>query len=246
MASYHLSVKSGKRGKAANHASYIAREGKHGSGERKADLVAVEHGNLPDWANGDPLVFWKAADQHERINGAAYREIEIALPSELTNDQNLELVREFVKQEVGEKPFHLAVHSPEAALGKVDQTHAHIMLSDRKPDEIERGPELHFKRYNPVNPELGGCKKDSGGRDKITLNNEVIARRERFASLQNSHLEKHGHEARVDHRSNRERGIKMEPERHLGHVGIKTMTEEEKLAYHAKRQKKSKSEATPQ
>jgi hypothetical protein len=235
MASYHLSVKSGKRGKAANHAAYIAREDKHGKGDRKLDLIAVEHGNMPQWAGDCPSIFWKAADANERVNGAAYRELEIALPCELTNSQNLDLVREFVRQEVGGKPFHFAVHAPEAALGKMNQPHAHIMLSDRTPDGIERSPEIHFKRYNAANPEQGGCKKDSGGRDKITLKNELITRRERFATLQNEYLEKHGHVARVDHRSNRERGIEQEPERHLGRVGIKKMTEDDKLLYRSKR-----------
>jgi hypothetical protein len=235
MASYHLSVKSGKRGKAANHAAYIAREDKHGKGDRKLDLIAVEHGNMPEWANGDPSTFWRAADTNERVNGAAYREFEVALPSELTTDQNLELVREFVRQEVGIKPFHFALHAPEAALGKMNQPHAHIMLSDRKPDGIERSIDLHFKRYNTANPELGGCKKDSGGRDKLTLKNELVTRRESFAILQNAHLKMHGHDARVDHRSNRERGIDQEPERHLGHVGIKKMTDDQKVAYQANR-----------
>jgi len=39
-------------------------------------LVFVQHGNLPAWANGDPAIFWKAADKYERANGAAYREFE--------------------------------------------------------------------------------------------------------------------------------------------------------------------------
>lgn len=245
MASYHLSVKSGKPGKAASHAAYIAREGKHGKNEIKLDLMAKEHGNLPEWANGSPATFWKMADMHERINGATYREFEIALPAELSTNQNLELVRAFIKKEVGEKPYQFAIHAPNAALGEVAQPHAHIMLSDRKPDGIERSPDQHFKRYNPTNPEQGGCKKDSGGKDRGTLKNELVSRRENWAELQNFHLEKHGHTARVDHRSNRDRGIKQEAEKHLGHVAIKKMTTEDKKHYTDRRQSEQRT-ANPQ
>ena len=49
MASYHLSVKVGAKGKALPHANYIAREGdyKTRQGEK---LEATEHGNMPEWA----------------------------------------------------------------------------------------------------------------------------------------------------------------------------------------------------
>ena len=215
MASFHFSIKSGKKGKAANHAAYIAREGKHGKGENRQDLVAMDHGNLPDWANGNPAAFWKMADANERVNGAAYRELEIALPSELTKEQNMELVKDLIKNQVADKPFQYAIHEPQASLGKVRQPHLHLMFSDRKPDGIFRGPEQHFKRFNPKNPNQGGCKKDSGGKEKFVLKEELISSRESVAKIQNAHLEQHGHAARVDHRSNRERGIEREPERHI-------------------------------
>lgn len=238
MASYHFSVKTGKRGKAANHAAYIAREDKHGKDERKFDLIAVEHGNLPPWANDSPTTFWTAADEYERMNGSTYKELEIALPTELSVKQNLELVREFIKKEVGEKPYQVAIHAPLAALGKLNQPHAHIMLSDRKPDGIERTAAQHFKRHNSLTPELGGCKKDSGGKEKSILKEELVSRRRGWAELQNAHLEKHGFAARVDHRSNKDRGIDQDPERHLGNVGVKKMTEDEKTALQAERKVK--------
>jgi hypothetical protein len=243
MASFHLSIKSGKRGKASEHAAYIAREGKYGKEEKKEDLVVVEHGNLPEWANGNPSTFWKAADDYERANGAAYKEYELALPSELTNDQQLELAREFVKQQIGVKPFQMAIHAPIAALGAVKQPHAHVMFSDRKPDGIARSPKQLFKRFNPAHPELGGCKKDSGGKDPATLKSDLKTRRANFADLQNQILEKYGHSARVDSRSYRERGIEKEPEKHLGAAAIKQMDEEDKAQIKDRRQKAKKQNA---
>ena len=241
MSSFHFRINSGKKGKAVNHAVYIAREGRHGKQDQQSDLIAKAHGNLPEWAHGNPKAFWQMADSHERTNGATYREFEVALPSELSASQNLELVYALIKHEIKDKPYEFAIHAPNAALGEVAQPHAHIMFSDRKPDGIERSPGQHFKRHNPNNPELGGCKKDSGGKDRGTLKNELVSRRENWAALQNSSLEKHGHTARVDHRSNRERGIEREPERHLGYVAIKMMSTEDKAYYKDQRQSRQQS-----
>lgn len=228
MASYHLSIKSGKKGKAANHAAYIAREGKHGKNDETQDLVFRAHGNLPDWAEDDPMSFWKMADQHERANGAAYREFEVALPAELTIEQQKELLMGFINKNIGQKPYQTAIHAPTAALGGVAQPHAHLMFSDRAPDGIDRPAEQHFKRHNPVNPELGGAKKDSGGKPRAELRDEVCSVRESWAQLQNASLEMHGHAARVDHRSHKDRGIDAKPERHLGQSGVKKMSDEER------------------
>jgi len=227
MASYHFSVKSGKRGTAVEHARYISREGKYSTEERAQDLVFKDHGNLPSWANGNPIEFWKTADEKERTNGAVYREYEVALPSELTNEQNLDLVKELIKDEVGDKSFQFAIHCPNAALGGVLQPHLHLMFSDRKPDGISRGAEQHFKRFNRKHPEDGGCRKDSGGKDRFVLAEELSSIRESVAQIQNKHLEKHGHQASVDHRSNHERGIDQEPERHLGRSTIKKLKDSE-------------------
>ncbi|MCI3049250.1 hypothetical protein ML378_26340, partial [Escherichia coli] len=43
-----------------------------------------------------------------------------------------------------------------------NQPHAHIMMSQRVNDGIERTPEQYFRRYNARYPERGGAKKDSG------------------------------------------------------------------------------------
>lgn len=243
MASYHLTIKNGKRGSAANHAEYIARVGKFGKSLDTPDLVALEHHNLPDWANDDPFSFFKASDKGERVNGAAYRELEIALPSELTHEQQQALGREFIQQVIGEKPCLLAFHSPTAALGDVPQDHLHAMFSDRIPDHILRAPEQHFMRYNANHPERGGCKKSSGGKLPHELSGELFEMRKKFAELQNQHLEKHGHETRVSHLSNRDRGIETKPERHLGSGSIKKMTPEEKTQYRANRQNQQSASA---
>lgn len=44
--------------------------------------------------------------------------------------------------------------------------------------------------------------------------------REEWAHLCNRHLERHGHEARIDHRSLAEQGIEREPTIHVGYAGM--------------------------
>ncbi|MET3133585.1 hypothetical protein AAKU55_003875 [Oxalobacteraceae bacterium GrIS 1.11] len=224
MASYHLTAKIGAKGKAGPHAAYIAREGKYSEKARYEDLEAKATGNMPKWAEQNPANFWLAADEHERANGSTYREIEVALPRELTPDQRRELVEAFVQQEIGDKhAYQWAIHIPKAALEKGEQPHAHIMYSERKRDGIERDPEQYFKRYNSKNPERGGAQKASGGKTAAALKDELVATRERWAELQNAHLERHGHDARVDHRSLKDQGIERAPEKHLGGVGVRAL-----------------------
>jgi hypothetical protein len=228
MASFHLSIKNGKKGKAASHSAYIAREGKYGRNGKGEDLQLRQHGNLPSWAGDQPAIFWSAADKFERSNGTAYVEFEMALPVELTATQRVELVKEFAERVGGNKPYEFAIHAPEAALGKVSQPHAHLMVNNRVPDDVDRPRELHFRRYNAAHPELGGCKKDSGGRHRGEMKVLAVSVRETWAQLQNQYLEKEGHADRVDHRSYRDRGLDKVPERHLGYAKINQLSPQDR------------------
>jgi len=224
MASYHLTAKIGAKGKAAAHAAYISREGKYTGRERYEDLEATAAGNMPRWAEHAPAYFWNAADEHERTNGSAYREIEVALPRELNPDQRRELVEDFVRRELGDQHvYQWAIHTPKAALEKGEQPHAHIMYSERRLDGIERDPDQFFKRYNAKNPERGGAQKASGGKARGAMKDELLATRQRWAEVQNEHLARHGHEVRVDHRSLKDQGIDRTPEKHLGGAGVRAL-----------------------
>ena len=226
MASYHCSVKVGGKGKAGPHAEYIARIGKYSGSARFEDCEYTEHGNMPGWAIENPQYFWAAADEYERANGATYREIMVALPRELTPAQRIELVRDFVLQEIGSfHPYSLAIHNPTAAIEGGEQPHAHIMYNERTLDGIERDPNEFFKRYNAKNPEKGGCKKDSAGTPE-----RLAATRERWANIQNEHLTRHGHDVQVDHRSYADQGIDRQPEKHLGRKGIRRLKDQDIFA----------------
>ena len=221
MASYHCTVKVGSKGKAAAHAAYISREGKYSGRERYEDLEATGYGNMPKWAEHNPAHFWNAADEYERANGTAYREIEVALPRELNEEQRRELVTDFIQQQLGDRhAYQWGIHTPKAALEGGEQPHAHIMYSERALDGIERDPAQYFKRYNAKSPERGGCRKDSAGTEE-----RLQATRRLWAEVQNAHLERHGHAVRVDHRSLADQGIDRAPERHLGGRGVRKLQE---------------------
>lgn len=232
MASFHHCLKSGKKGKAAAHAAYITRSGKH---RDRDDVVCTGHGNMPEWTGNDPIAFWRAGDKYERKNAAVYREHVCAVPNELTRQQQIELVQVMVQEMVGQKPYQFAVHAPTSALEGRENVHVHLMFSDRMADGIERPPEQMFKRFNAANPELGGRRKDSGGKNRLELRDRLIAMRRKCAELQNAALEQYGHSSRVDHRTLKAQGKGTEPERHLGPARVREMTPQDKEVHVAYR-----------
>lgn len=197
MAIYHLSVSTRAKGYGAAHAAYIERSGRYAD---RQDLQASESGNLPAWAADQPNRFWQAADQYERANGRAYTEIEVSLPRELSEAQRIELVREFVRETLGDRhAYTWAIHSPAARDGQA-QPHAHIMFTERVNDDIARDPAQFFRRFNAAHPERGGAGKDRDKSSKQFVN--VV--RERWAMAANQALARAGQSVRIDHRSYRD------------------------------------------
>lgn len=236
MACFYFQLKSGRNG--YDHALYIARQGFHAGRE---DLVSSGHGNLPDWANEEPRRFWKAAEIGERKNGAIYREVVIALPNELSHEENKSLVEDLLAKLAPGKPYQFAIHEPTSSLEREPNPHVHLMMSDRTDDGIERTADTFFSRYNAAHPERGGRRKSSGGRNAMQLRDDVLAKRELVANTINEHLAKGGHAARVDHRSLKQQGIDRKPERRVPKFRIDEMSEQEKARYVAARKKMKRS-----
>ena len=96
---------------AAAHYDYLAREGKYSVEYYGQDDLRVEQsGNMPAWA-AKPEDFWNAADRFGKVNGRSYREINVALQNELSFEDNLQLVREFLKESRLYQPAQ--VYSPD-------------------------------------------------------------------------------------------------------------------------------------
>ena len=214
------------------HLAYITRQGSY---SKRDDLVTVGWGNMPDWAKQQPMLLWKASDMHERNNGSTYRSFTISLPNVLSIDQLIDLAWAEAELLAGLKPFHFALHMPHSSLQEELNPHIHVAICDRVPDGFSRTPEQMFRRYNPTRPDLGGCRKDSGGLTRLQLRDQIIAQRKAVADTMNDHLRLHGHSVRVDHRSLREQGKERAPEKYLGPKRIRLMSADEKIAFLAER-----------
>jgi ATP-dependent exoDNAse (exonuclease V) alpha subunit len=134
---------------------------------------------------------WNAVEAAERRKDAQLaREVEVALPRELTQEQAVELAREFVEQEfvrqgvVADLSIHLGGHNP----------YANAMLTMRA-----------------LTPTGFGRKVPQWNRREL-----LKQWREHWADLANEHLHRAGHAVRIDHRSSREQGSQSSAAVHLG------------------------------
>jgi predicted GIY-YIG superfamily endonuclease len=177
----------------AAHAQYIARDGQYA---RRGGLELAESGNMPEFAQANPLSFWAAADAHERKNGRAYTELQIALPRELNPEQRNELAREATRELLGDRfAYTLAVHTP-LAKDNIEQPHMHLMFSERVVDSNTQSmPEEQFFKRN-------GAKKDRSWNDQ----NKPLEVREKWVEMMNGAMERHGQEQRLDARSWKNQG----------------------------------------
>lgn len=209
MAIYHLTAKTGSRsgGQSARaKADYIQREGKYA--RDMDEVLHAESGHMPEFVER-PADYWDAADLYERANGRLFKEVEFALPVELTLDQQKALASEFAQHLTGAErlPYTLAIHA-----GGGENPHCHLMISERINDGIERPAAQWFKRYNGKTPEKGGAQKTEALEPKAWLEQT----REAWADHANRALERAGHDARIDHRTLEAQGIERLPGVHLG------------------------------
>ena len=160
---------------------------------------------LPDGAPArwlDRATLWNEVEAGEKRKDAQLaREIEIALPRELTQAQAIELARDFVREQFVAQGMvaDLNVHWGRAADGEA-QPHAHVMLTMR-----EAGPDGVRQEGAGLEPQ-----RAAGGLAG-TLGRRVA--NERLAEL--------GHDIRVDHRSYAAQGIGLEPQNKIGPAGAR-------------------------
>jgi hypothetical protein len=160
-----------------------------------AEIMAPQQ--APEWAH-DRIRLWNAVEGAEKRNDAQLaRELQLALPHELTDEERLELVRQFVREEFVARGMiaDLAVHRPDHR-GDQRNHHAHIMLSTRV------------------------ISASGFGRKERTWNDVSVLERWRVAwsDAVNRALVRHGHAGHVDHRSYVARGIDREPEPKMGPI----------------------------
>jgi hypothetical protein len=215
LAIYHLSIKIVTRGKgktAVAAAAYRAGEtiksefdGNVHDYSRKGGVVHTEiflPENAPsEYADRD--VLWNAVEKSERyVNAQLAREIEIALPVELSREQNISLLRRYAIENFANEGMCADVCYHDKGDGN---PHAHIMLTMRP---IEKGGNWGQKSRT-----VNGQKVPT-----VDWNEHTKAEdwRKAWAAYCNSALRINGVETLVDHRSYKRQGIDQIPTVHLG------------------------------
>lgn len=210
MAIYHFSAKVISRTKGQNAVAAAAyrsaiRLVDHATGEikrysaRKTRVIYAEVYAPPDapaWARDREKLWNKVEAVERRRNSTLAREFEVALPAELTEVQRVWLVADFVRENFTRRGFvvDVCVHDPDRDADSRN-FHAHLMVAERQIDA--RG----FAR----------------NKDRSLQRREfLLTLRANWAHLANRHLQRHGHGARIDHRSLLTQGSQMEPDIHLG------------------------------
>jgi hypothetical protein len=213
---YHLSFRSGSRGggacAGAAHA-YITRTEEYDDPERDT-AIHTESDHMPSWAQGDPRDYWDAADLFERANGRLYLGADFALPRDLEPEDQIALAHAFAQELTADERllYTLAVHAGHDPDGREHNPHAHLMVSERRNDGVDRSREQWFRRANSAHPERGGAPKSRTFHGREWMEHA----RERWAELTNATLERCGRRERVDHRSYERQGIDREPGEHFG------------------------------
>jgi Ti-type conjugative transfer relaxase TraA len=208
MAIYHLHVKViGRKSGSSAVASAAYRSGSRLREERldrSHDFTAkrgVVHSevmlpeNAPEaWSDRERL--WNDVEAFEvRKDAQLAREVEFAIPREMTQAQGIELARDFARGEFVDRGMiaDLNVHWDMAEDG-MPKPHAHVMLTMRAVDENGFGRKV--RDWNRT---------------------EMVERwRERWTELVNERLAELDIDARIDHRSLEAQGIALEPQSQIG------------------------------
>lgn len=208
MAIYHFSVQ--VIGRAAGRSAVAAAAYRSGSRLRDDRLdrdhdfsnkPGVVHSEVmlpedaPDeWRDRERL--WNDVEAFEKRKDAQLcREVEFAIPREMTQAQGVELARDFVAREFVDQGMiaDLNVHWDIGADG-MPKPHAHVMLTMRSVDANGFGPKA--RDWNRT---------------------ELVEQwRERWAGHVNERLAELDIDARIDHRSLEAQGIGLEPQTKIG------------------------------
>jgi Ti-type conjugative transfer relaxase TraA len=208
MAIYHFSAKVISRAAGSSALASAAyrsasrlhdqRLDRHHDFSNKAGVVHSEV-MLPDGAPehlSDRERLWNDVESAElRKDAQLAREIEFAIPREMTEEQGIELARDFVKAEFVDRGMiaDLNVHWDIGADG-LAKPHAHVMLTMRKVGKDGFGPKV--RDWNRT---------------------DLLEKwRERWSEHVNARLAQLDIDARIDHRSLEAQGIDLEPQHKIG------------------------------
>lgn len=196
MASYHLSVQPVKRSEgrsvvamAAYRAGQALKDHRRGTvadyGRRRGVVhqeILVPEG-CASWL-ADRETLWNHVEALEvRVDARLGREINLALPAELSAEERLELIRSFAREQFVALGMvvDIAIHAPVPEKGDDPRNHhAHLLMTDRAATPLG----------------LRRVKTREWNSESL-----LLKWRESWAEHQNNALREKGHASRVDHRS---------------------------------------------
>ncbi|WCT74282.1 MobQ family relaxase [Sphingomonas naphthae] len=169
------------------------------------------------WLGVDRETLWNRVEQAERRKDAqTARELRIMIPRELSPDDRIAVVRDYIRQSFVAKGMvaDVAYHNKTASDGK-EQPHAHVMLTMRPLTETGFGKK---SRHDRVPDPTGRTNAD--GRPVMVESNAdswnsqaYFERcREDWETIANAALERIGSAERIDRRSLLARGLSRLPE----------------------------------
>lgn len=253
MAIYHLRLKviSRSLGRAAKPGGATRRSAiaaaSYRSGERlyddsqgrwfqfdKPDVVHTEilaPTGAPAWVF-DRQSLWNIVERSEkRVDAQLAREVEITLPRELPRQDQVDVVRRFVRERFVAKGMvaDVAIHEPHASDGK-EQPHAHVLLTMRRLDPASitgfaTTKDRDWNEREDIARLVAEARKtynnDGGPKAKAVLDyveslRNVYVWRAAWATEANRALEMVGSASRIDHRTLEAQGIARPPQPNLG------------------------------
>ena len=176
--------------------------------------------NAPKWAN-DRQKLWNEVEKKDRKANSRYaKEFNVALPVELTNEEQKALITKFVQETFVDKGMvaDVAIHRDHE-----ENPHAHVMLTNRpfNPDGSwglksktqyvldKNGKQLLTKNGNPKQRKIWLVDWDKPGK--------VEEWRHAWAEEVNSLFQAKGMPERISEKSYEEQGIEKTPTKHEGH-----------------------------
>lgn len=205
MAIYHFSAQVISRGKGQSAVAAAAyRSGDKLQDERtgeekfykrnvQPESMILAPSDSPEWMK-DRERLWNAVENAEkRKDSQLAREINVALPVELSKEHQKELICNFVQEQFVDKGMiaDINIHRDDP-----NNPHAHIMLTTREISE-----------------------EGFTGKNRDWNNKELLSQwREEWSNHANKSLEREGSQERISHLSHEARGLEQLPTVHLGHV----------------------------
>ena len=192
----------------------------HSSPARVKWVEVMLPSNAPR-AYADPQTLWNAVDAAETsVNAQTALSMLFALPRELTDEQNLALVRDFCQKEFVDKGMVCNFFYHDKGDGN---PHVHIMLTLRAMDEngkwLPKSKNVYAldENGNRIRTPNGSWKRIKV--DTVDWNERRYGEiwRQDWAAAQNAALEAAGRMERVDMRSLERQGVEDRlPQKHLG------------------------------